>query len=314
VTSVATGTLDELRGADFTDIAQLDAGQLEAILELASRIKAGRWRQTPLAGRSIALIFQKPSMRTRVSFDVGITRLGGHPITLHDGEVGLGRRESVEDVARVLERYVDGVVARLSAHQDLLDLAAACDIPVINGLTDASHPCQVLADLLTMREALGRLDETTPVAFVGDGNNVVSSLMEAATLLGFPLTVVSPPAYRPSQESLARSPGVKVTGDLGAVAGAAVVYTDVWTSMGQETEAETRRRQFAEYQVDGQLMSLAPNAVFMHCLPAHRGDEVAGEVIDGPSSVVFDQAGNRLYAQMALLALTFAPAQPVGSA
>jgi ornithine carbamoyltransferase len=169
VTFVATGTLDELRGADFTDIAQLDAGQLEAILELASRIKAGRWRQTPLAGRSIALIFQKPSMRTRVSFDVGIVRLGGHPITLHDAEIGLGRRESVEDVARVLERYVDGVVARLSAHQDLLDLAAACDIPVINGLTDASHPCQVLADLLTMREALGRLDETTPVAFVGDG-------------------------------------------------------------------------------------------------------------------------------------------------
>jgi ornithine carbamoyltransferase len=307
VTFVATGTLDELRGADFTDIARLDAGQLEAILELASQIKAGHWRQTPLAGRSIALIFQKPSVRTRVSFDVGITRLGGHPITLHDAEVGLGRRESVQDVARVLERYVDGVVARLSAHQDLLDLAAACDIPVINALTDASHPCQTLADLLTMREALGRLDGTTPVAFVGDGNNVVSSLMEAATLLGFPLTVVSPPAYRPSEESLARSRGVKVTGDLGAVAGAAVVYTDVWTSMGQEIEAEARRREFAEYQVDEQLMSLAPNAVFMHCLPAHRGDEVAEGVIDGPSSVVFDQAANRLYAQMALLALTFAP-------
>jgi ornithine carbamoyltransferase len=301
---VATGTLDELRGADFTDIAQLDVGQLEAILELAGQIKAGRWRQTPLAGRSIALMFQKPSVRTRVSFDVGITRLGGHPITLHDGK----------DVGRVLERYVDGIVARLSAHQDLLDLAAACDIPVINGLTDASHPCQVLADLLTMREALGRLDETTPVAFVGDGNNVVSSLMEAATLLGFPLTVVSPPAYRPGEESLVRSRGVEVTGDLGAVAGAAVVYTDVWTSMGQETEAETRRRQFAEYQVDQRLMSLAPNAIFMHCLPAHRGDEVAEEVIDGPSSVVFDQAGNRLYAQMALLALTFAPAPPSGSA
>jgi ornithine carbamoyltransferase len=314
VTFVATGTLDELRGADFTDIAQLDAGQLEAILELASQIKAGRWRQTPLAGRSIALIFQKPSMRTRVSFDVGIVRLGGHPITLHDAEIGLGRRESVQDVARVLERYVDGVVARLSAHQDLLNLAAACDIPVINGLTDASHPCQTLADLLTMREALGRLDGTTPVAFVGDGNNVVSSLMEAATLLGFPLTVVSPPAYRPSEESLARSRGVEVTGDLGAVAGAAVVYTDVWTSMGQETEAETRRGQFAEYQVDQQLMSLAPNAVFMHCLPAHRGDEVAEAVIDGPSSVVFDQAANRLYAQMALLALTFAPRSSLGNA
>jgi ornithine carbamoyltransferase len=307
VTLVATSSLEELRGADFIDIAQLDSSQLEGILDLASRIKAGHWRQTPLAGRSIALVFQKPSIRTRVSFDVGITRLGGHPVTLQDDEIGLGRRESVTDVARVLERYVDGVVARLFAHQDLLNLAAACDIPVINGLTDASHPCQVLADLLTMREALGRLDETTPVAFVGDGNNVVSSLIEAATLLGFPLTVVSPPAYRPSPESLARAPGVAVTGDLGAVAGAAVVYTDVWTSMGQEAEADSRRRQFSEYQVNEELMSLAPNAVFMHCLPAHRGDEVAEEVIDGPSSVVFDQAGNRLYAQMALLARIFAP-------
>ena len=307
MTFVATSTLGELRGADFTDIARLDRGQLEAILDLAGRIKAGDWRQRPLTGRAIALIFQKPSIRTRVSFDVGITRLGGHAITLQDAEIGLGRRESVEDVARVLERYVDGVVARLFSHRELLALAAACDIPVINALTDASHPCQVLADLLTMREVLGRLDESTPVAFVGDGNNVVSSLMEAATVMGFPLTVISPPAYRPSEQSLARAHGVTVTGDLQALAGAAVVYTDVWTSMGQESEAEARRRQFAEYRVDGQLMSLAPDAFFMHCLPAHRGEEVAAEVIDGPSSVVFDQAANRLYAQMALLANIFAP-------
>jgi len=201
---------------------------------------------------------------------------------------------------------VNGIVARLFSHQDLLDLAAASRVPVINGLTDVSHPCQVLADLLTMREVLGRLDETTPVAFVGDGNNVVSSLMEAATILGFPLTVVSPPAYRPRPESLARASGVTVTGDLGAVAGSAVVYTDVWTSMGQEAEAETRRREFAEYQVNEELMSLAPKAVFMHCLPAHRGDEVSAAVVDGPASVVFDQAANRLYAQMALLAHIFA--------
>src|SRR5437879_3191996 len=212
VSLVATSSLEALRGADYIDIAQLDSSQLEGILDLASRIKAGLWREQPLAGRSIALVFQKPSIRTRVSFDVGITRLGGHPVTLQDAEIGLGRRESVSDVARVLEGYVDGVVARLFAHQDLLDLADACDIPVINGLTDASHPCQVLADLLTMREALGRLDETTPVAFVGDGNNVVTSLMQAATLLGFPLTVVSPPAYRPSPESLARAPVVTVPG------------------------------------------------------------------------------------------------------
>jgi len=307
VTLVTISTLEELRGADFTDIAQLHRGQIEAILDLASQIKAGAWRQTPLAGKSIALVFQKPSMRTRVSFDVGITRLGGHTITLQDAEIGLGWREDVADVARVLERYVDGIVARLFSHQDLLALAAACHVPVINGLTDASHPCQVLADLLTMREALGQLDETTPVVFVGDGNNVVSSLIEAATLLGFPLTVISPPAYRPSQESLTGARGVTVTGDLDAVKGAAVVYTDVWTSMGQEDEAETRRRQFSGYRVDERLMSLAPDAVFMHCLPAHRGDEVAAEVIDGPSSVVFDQAANRLYAQMALLAEIFAP-------
>jgi ornithine carbamoyltransferase len=312
VTFVATSTLGDLRGADFTDIAQLDASQLEAILDLASRIKAGRWRETPLAGRSIALLFQKPSIRTRVSFDVGITRLGGHPITLQDAEVGLGQRESVQDVARVLERFVDGVVARLFSHRDLLDLAAACDIPVINGLTDVSHPCQVLADLLTMREVLGRLDETTPVAFVGDGNNVVSSLIEAASLLGFPLTVISPSAHGPRPESLARARGVTVTDNLGAVAGSAVVYTDVWTSMGQEAEAEARRRQFVEYQVNGELMSLAPKAIFMHCLPAHRGDEVTAEVIDGPTSVVFDQAANRLYAQMALLAQIFPPFAPSG--
>src|SRR3989475_5329731 len=248
VTLVAASSLGELRGADFIDIAQLDSSQLDGILDLASRIKAGAWRQTPLAGKSIALVFQKPSMRTRVSFDVGITRLGGHPVTLQDAEIGLGWREGVEDVARVLERYVDGIVARLFSHQDLLDLAAACEIPVINGLTDASHPCQVLADLLTMREVLGRLDDTTRVAFVGDGNNVVSSLMEAATVMGFPLTVISPPAYRPSEQSLARARGVTVTGDLQALAGAAIVYTDVWTSMGQEAEAEARRRQFAEYR------------------------------------------------------------------
>jgi ornithine carbamoyltransferase len=305
VTLVATDARQGLRGADFTDVAQLNAAELEVLLDLAGRIKAGRWRRTPLTGRSIALVFQKPSMRTRVSFEVAVGRLGGQPVTLQDSEIGLGRRESVEDVGRVLSRYVDGIVARLHAHRDLLDLAAASDVPVINGLTDASHPCQVLGDLLTMRERLGRLDARTPVAFVGDGNNVVSSLIEAATLLGFPLTVVSPPAYRPSPEALARARGVTVTADLGAVAGASVVYTDVWTSMGQEAEAEVRRRQFAEYRVDRELMALAPGAVFLHCLPAHRGEEVAAEVIDGPSSAVFDQAESRLYAQMALLAMIF---------
>jgi ornithine carbamoyltransferase len=305
VTSLATSTLDRLRGADFLDIAQLDRSQLEAILDLAAMIKTAGWSGRPLLGRTLALIFQKPSMRTRVSFEVGISRLGGQTVTLGAQEVGLGKREGSADVARVLDRYVHGIVARLGAHSDLLELAAASRNPVINALTDASHPCQILADLLTMREALGRLDGTTRVVFVGDGNNVVSSLMEAATLLDFPLTVVSPPAYRPRSDALQRAPAVTVTSDLSAVAEASVVYTDVWTSMGKEAESEARRSQFAEYQVNRELMALAPEAVFMHCLPAHRGEEVTGEVIDGPRSVVFDQAGNRLYAQMALLALIF---------
>jgi ornithine carbamoyltransferase len=301
VTSVAPGVLDRLRGADFLDIAQLDTAQLRAILDLAGDMKAGRWNGKPLAGRCLALIFQKPSMRTRVSFQVGIERLGGRAAMLTDQDIGLGTRETVADVARVLDRYCEGIVARLFAHADLVALADASQRPVINALTDGSHPCQILADLLTIREAVGALDATTPVAFVGDGNNVARSLMEASALLGFPLTVVTPPSYRPVPVD-----GVTVTSDLAAVEGAAIVYTDVWTSMGQEAESETRRAQFAEYQVDEELMELAPRAFFMHCLPAHRGQEVTEGVIDGPRSIVFDQAENRLWAQMALLALIYA--------
>ncbi len=297
---MVSSALGSLHGADFLNLGDLSADQVEQVLDLAGRIKSGRWTDQPLAGRSIALLFQKPSMRTRVSFHVGVERLGGRPVILNDQEIGLGRREAVADVGRVLDRYVDGIVARLFDHHDLVRLAEASEHPVINALTDVSHPCQVLADVLTMRESLGRLDRTTPVVFVGDGNNVASSLMDASTLLGFPLTVIAPPAFQPPPR-----PGVRVTGDLGAVAGAAVVYTDVWTSMGQEAEAEGRRAQFAEYQVSEELMAHAPAALFMHCLPAHRGEEVAAGVIDGPSSVVFDQAGNRLYAQMALMAVLF---------
>jgi ornithine carbamoyltransferase len=305
VTSVAPGTLDRLSGADFLDIAQLDPAQLRAILDLADDMKAGRWNGTPLAGRCLALIFQKPSMRTRVSFQVGIERLGGRAAMLTDQDIGLGRREAVADVARVLDRYCDGIVARLFAHRDLMELADASERPVINALTDGSHPCQILADLQTIRESLGRLDATTPVAFVGDGNNVARSLMEAAVLLEFPLTVVTPPSYAPVVEP-AVGGAVRVTSDLGAVAGASAIYTDVWTSMGQEAESETRRARFAEYQVNEELMGLAPRAVFMHCLPAHRDEEVTAGVIDGPRSIVFDQAENRLWAQMALLALIYA--------
>ncbi|MEP7104254.1 MAG: ornithine carbamoyltransferase, partial [Chloroflexota bacterium] len=257
----------------------------------------------------LAMIFQKPSTRTRVSFEVAIGRLGGTPIALSDVEIGLGRRESVADVGRVLARYTSGIVARLFNHRDLLDLAAAADKPVVNALTDRSHPCQVLADLMTVQEALGGL-EGRRLAFVGDGNNVASSLIEAAALLQLSLIVVTPPRHFPPPEVLDRARhlaagkgfDVKVTSDLSALEGVDAVYTDVWTSMGQEAETETRRREFAEYQVDEALMALAPNAIFMHCLPAHRGEEVTAGVIDGPRSVVFDQAENRLYVQMALLA------------
>jgi len=306
MTSVVAGRLDRLRGADFVDIAQLSGEQLSALLDLADDMKAGRWAGTPLGGRTLALIFQKPSMRTRVSFQVGIHRLGGTPITLTDQEIGLGRRESVEDVARVLDRYVDGIVARLYSHRDMIALAEASTRPVINALTDGSHPCQILADLLTIRESLGRLDGSTPVAFVGDGNNVARSLIEASTLLGFPLTVITPPAYAPRLSVADQPLAVHVTSDLRAVEGALVVYTDVWTSMGHEAETEARRQRFAEYQVNEDLMALAPHAIFMHCLPAHRGEEVTAGVIEGARSVVFDQAENRLWAQMALLASIFA--------
>ena len=245
-------------------------------------------------------------MRTRVSFQIGIQRLGGSAVTLSDQEIGLGSRETVEDVARVLDRYVDGIVARLYSHQDLMALADASDKPVINALTDGSHPCQILADLQTIQERVGRLDATTHVAFVGDGNNVARPLMEAAALLGFQLTVITPPAYAPPTRVVSGAPAIQMTNDLVALEGAAVVYTDVWTSMGHEAEAEARRTAFAPYQVDERLMELAPDAIFLHCLPAHRGEEVTAGVIDGPQSVVFDQAENRLWAQMALLALIFA--------
>lgn len=290
---------NRLQGRDFLDVRDLDRGELLAVLELAARIKSGAYRERPLEGRLIAVLFQKPSLRTRVSFEVGIVRLGGYPVVPFHQEVGIGHREPVGDAARVLDRYVNGIVARLNRHADLVELAAGAEAPVVNALTDRSHPCQILADLLTIQEQTGGL-EGRRVAFVGDGNNVAFSLLEAASLVGFELAMVGPLGYQiagPERE------GVVITGDPEAVRGADVVYTDVWASMGQEEEAEDRRRAFRPYQVDSRLMSLAPKAIFMHCLPAHRGEEVSAEVIDGPQSVVLDQAENRLYAQMALLAL-----------
>ncbi len=296
-----------LQGRDFIDIADLDREDLRRLIELAHAIKAGRWSARPLEGMHIAMLFQKPSHRTRVSFEVGIARLGGTATTLSEQDVQLGVRETVGDAARVLDRYVDGVVARLRSHADLLELAASSAKPVINGLTDRSHPCQVLADLVTLEEVGGDL-KTQHVVYVGDGNNIAAS----SALAGFRLTVVSPMAYQPKADVLERARSiskqplqVELTSRLAGLDDATAIYTDVWASMGQESEREERRKAFAPYQVNQAVMDAAPRAAFLHCLPAHRGEEVTDEVIDGPRSVVFDQAENRLYAQMAIMAELF---------
>jgi ornithine carbamoyltransferase len=304
-------SVSSLLGRDFLDIADLDADELRDVLDLARLIKAGRWAERPLEGRHIAMLFQKPSHRTRVSFEVGIARLGGRSTTLTEHDVQLGVRETVGDAARVLDRYVDGIIARLRSHADLIELADAAEKPVINALTDRSHPCQILADLLTLEDTSGPLAQQH-VVYIGDGNNIAASLIEASALLEFPLTVISPPGYPPKTDVMdkARDPKagrsrVTLSTDPADVARATAIYTDVWASMGQESEREVRRRAFADYQVNQALMDAAPNAVFMHCLPANRGEEVTDEVIDGPRSVVFEQAANRLYAQMALMAQVF---------
>ena len=297
-----------LLGRDFLDLADLNAEELRQVLDLAHRIKrSGRLPGRPLEGRHIAMLFQKPSHRTRVSFEVGIARLGGHTTTLSELDVQLGVRETVADAARVLDRYVDGVVARLRSHSDLLELAASSDKPVVNALTDRSHPCQVLADLVTLEEVKGELSKQHLV-YIGDGNNIATSLIEASALAGFALTVISPPGYQPKAEVVDRARSIStgklqvtLTAELAGLEDATAIYTDVWASMGHESEMDTRRKTFAPYQVNQAVMEAAPAAIFMHCLPAHRGEEVTDEVIDGPRSVVFDQAENRLYAQMALM-------------
>lgn len=297
-----------LAGRDFLDIADLSAGELRQVLDLAHAIKARRWVRTPLEGKHVAMLFQKPSHRTRVSFEVGIGRLGGRTTTLSEQDVQLGVRETVADAARVLDHYVDGVVARMRAHADLLELAGSSSRPVINALTDRSHPCQVLADLVTLEEVRGELPEQH-VVYIGDGNNVATSLIEASALTGFTLTVVTPQGFAPKASVMERARSicsgslhVMLRSELSDFDDATAIYTDVWTSMGQESERDARRNAFMPFQVDEAVMASAPGAVFMHCLPAHRGEEVTEEVIDGPRSVVFDQAGNRLYAQMALMA------------
>ena len=300
-----------MRGRDFISITDVTSQELDTVLQTAMGLK-DKGRQTLLAGKTLALVFEKPSLRTRVSFHVAMRHLGGDCIYLSPPEVGLGERETPADVARVLSRYVDCVAARTFKTETLSELAAHASVPVINALSDREHPCQALADMLTVREKKGRLRGVT-MAFIGDGNNVANSLSLAAAVSGMHFRIASPEEYglpqdvRVRAEELAKASGgsVRVMHDPGeAVADADVVYTDVWTSMGQEHEASQRKEYFAGYMVDARLMAEArPDAIFMHDLPAHRGEEVADEVIDGPQSVVFDQAENRLHAQKALLAL-----------
>ncbi len=288
--------------------------EIEEIFDLAAQIKADPAAYSgALAGKSLAMIFQKASTRTRVSFEVGMFQLGGTALYLGANDIQLHRGETVADTAKVLSRFVDGIMARVFAHQDILDLAKHGSVPVINGLSDLLHPCQALADYFTLRERRGTL-ERLKVAYVGDGNNVCHELMIGAVKLGMSFAAACPKGYEPNQlivKSSVRDAQkarlqipVVTTDPLAAVAGADVVYTDVWASMGQEAEAEARKEVFAPYQVTTDLMAAAhPDAVFMHCLPAHRGEEVAAEVIDGPQSVVFDEAENRLHTQKALLIL-----------
>ncbi len=305
MTAVAT------RVRNFLSIADLSTAEVRTLLDDAATLKRDPVPDdSPLRGRALAMIFEKPSLRTRLSFDVAMRDLGGHSSYLSPQEVGLGRRESVSDVARVVSRYVDIVVLRTNSHETLDEFAKYASIPVINGLSDLSHPCQGLADIFTIRERKGALDKVT-AAYIGDGNNVAHSLMLGAAKTGMTLRVASPdgfeplPRYRELAAEAARSTGARLTygsDPVAAVSGADVVYTDVWTSMGQEQEYERRRRAFQGFQVNRELLLHAkPDAIVLHDLPAHRGEEITDEVIDGAHSAVFDQAENRLHAQKAVL-------------
>ncbi len=298
----------------FLHIADHSPESFQALLDLAIKLKA-EWRaggNAPvLKGKILGMVFQKPSLRTRVSFDVAMRHLGGDALYLSPAEIGLGGREAVSDVAHVLSRYVNGIMARTFSHAHILELAQHASVPVVNGLSDYNHPCQGLADLLTVLEHKGHV-KGLRIAYVGDGFNVATSLWAGCALLGANFVIASPNGYELKQTSITPSqPAATATGATitlttdprAAVAEADVVYTDTWTSMGQESEAAARRRAFDGFQVNAQLMSLAkPDAIVLHCLPAHRGEEITDEVMDGPNSAILDQAENRLHAQKAVLA------------
>jgi len=296
------------RPTDFLEVDDLDPATLAALLERAETWKRAPDRIPPvLAGRGVAMLFEKPSARTRASTEMATATLGGHPVYLREEEVGLGTRETVEDVARTLASYCTILCARVHTHTTLEAMAAAVDVPVVNLLSDRAHPCQALADLVTLRELFGGLDGRR-VAYIGDGNNVAASLAFAAALCGLELTIASPPGYTLEDELVDRARNLGGTIELvldpyDAVRDVDAVYTDVWTSMGQEAEQSRRRAAFANYTVDQALMAAAgPDARFLHCLPAHRGEEVTADVIDGPQSAVWQQAANRMHATRALLA------------
>ncbi len=296
----------------YISVHDLTRDELAGIFRLTADLKAhpDKYR-TGLEGKSLAMIFQKSSTRTRVSFEVGMTQLGGHALFLSSRDIQLGRGETIADTARVLARYTDGIMARTFAHQDVLDLAEWSSVPVLNALTDDLHPCQAAADYFTLTEVFGSDLSGRKIAYIGDGNNVAHSLLFGAAKVGMDIAIASPEGYRVADQYLeparadAAEAGTAITlttDPAEAVAGASAVYTDVWASMGQEEEAARRLERFAGFTVDGEMMAKAlPEAVFLHCLPCHRGEEVAAEVADGPRSRIFDEAENRLHVQKAIM-------------
>ncbi len=300
-----------MKKKDFISIHDFSPEEIARLIDLAAEMKQNPSRfRTALAGRTLAMIFEKSSTRTRVSFEAGMYQLGGLAMFLSSRDLQIGRGEPIADTARVLSRYVDGIMARTFAHETVTELARHATVPVINGLTDRLHPCQVMADLLTIRENFGRW-KGLKLAYVGDGNNMAHSLLFGGARTGLSVTVVTPRGFEPNAEIVstaaedARATGaaIAVTHDIPeGVRGANVVYTDVWASMGQESEAQERRKKFEGFTVDEGVMAMAaPDAIFLHCLPAHRGEEVSAGVADGPRSRIFDEAENRLHAQKAIL-------------
>lgn len=295
-----------MAGRDFLSNLDMTPAELRAVLDTAHSMKRGEWKAVkPLAGLSLALVFEKASLRTRTTFDVGMYQLGGHAITLSNAEIGLGTRERVSDVAHNLERWVDGVMGRVYLQQTLHELAQYASIPVINGLSDMLHPVQLLADYQTIEEELGGAAGKR-VVYIGDGNNLANSHIHMGMLTGSKVTIVTPVGYEPNGavllDALKAGADITLTNDLSAVKGADVLYTDVWISMGMEAEADIRRRAFMGYQVTPQMLdTIAPDGIFLHCLPAHYGEETVPEATEHPKSRVFEQAENRLHAQKALL-------------